>query len=175
MRFTATAIAGVVVIDQQPIRDDRGAFSRTWCRDEFAAAGLDFQPIQESLSTNHARHTLRGLHIQKAPAEEQKLVRCTRGEVFDVAVDLRPDSPTLNQWFGLILSAEAGNALYIPRGCAHGFLTLGDAAEVFYLIDTAYAPGLASGVRWNSPRFAIDWPAAPIVMSDRDAAWGDDA
>ena len=175
MRFTPTAIAGVVVVDQDPIADERGAFSRTYCKDSFAEAGLAFQPVQESLSSNKARYTLRGLHYQAAPAEEQKLVRCVRGAVFDVAVDLRRDSDTRSRWFGLELSAENGRALFVPRGVAHGFLTLGDDAEVFYLIDTPYAPGQARGVRWDSPVFGIAWPHAPAVISQRDAQWPDHA
>ncbi|ESQ88898.1 hypothetical protein ABAC460_14045 [Asticcacaulis sp. AC460] len=174
MRFEATVLPGVMVVAQTPISDDRGAFARTYCRDSFTAAGLDFVPLQESLSKNHARHTLRGMHLQSEPHAEQKLVRCTRGSVFDVAVDLRAESPARGRWVGVELSADNGLALFLPRGVAHGFLTLTDDAEVFYLIDTAYAAGSATGVRWNSPVFNIAWPAIPQVMSDRDAQWPDD-
>ncbi|ESQ75342.1 dTDP-4-dehydrorhamnose 3,5-epimerase family protein [Asticcacaulis sp. AC402] len=175
MRFEATPIPGAMIVAQQPISDERGSFARTYCRDTFAVAGLDFVPVQESLSKNRARFTLRGMHLQTAPHAEQKLVRCTRGAVFDVAVDLRPDSPSRGRWFGLELSADNGLSLFIPRGVAHGFLTLRDDAEVFYLIDVPYAAGSATGVRWNSPVFAIAWPSAPAVISDRDSQWPDDA
>ena len=171
MILRPTALAGVVEVLAQPARDARGAFTRTWCRDTFAAAGLDFAPTQASLSQNTARHTLRGLHYQVAPAEEQKLVRCLRGAVHDVAVDLRPGSPTFHQHVAVVLDAAAGNALFIPRGCAHGFLSLTDDALVEYLIDAPYAAALARGARWDDPAFGIAWPAAPAVISDRDRAW----
>jgi dTDP-4-dehydrorhamnose 3,5-epimerase len=173
MIFTATALPGVVIVDPEPVRDERGAFARTYCRDEFARAGIAFTTIQCNTSFNAKRGTLRGLHYQAAPAGEPKLVRCTRGVVFDVAVDLRKDSPGYCRWIGAELSAENGRALFIPEGCAHGFVTLVDASEVFYQMGAAYAPELARGVRWNDPAFAIAWPIQPSTMAPRDAAYAD--
>ncbi len=169
MRFRSTAIPGVVEVLADRARDARGAFLRGWCATRFAEAGLDFTPTQASLSENTHRHTLRGLHWQAAPAAEQKLVRCVRGAVFDVALDLRLGGGLRHE--AVVLSAEQGNAFFIPRGCAHGFITLTDDAVVEYLIDAPYAPGLARGARWDDPAFAIPWPAAPAVISDRDRDW----
>lgn len=166
MRFRATTIPGVVEILADRARDSRGAFLRSWCATRFAEAGIAFTPTQASLSENLLRHTLRGLHYQATPAEEQKLVRCIRGAVFDVALDLRPGGALRHE--SVMLSAEEGNAFFIPRGCAHGFITLTDDAVVEYLIDVPYAPDLARGVRWDDPAFGIPWPAVPAVMSDRD-------
>lgn len=171
MRFEPTAIAGVVAILADPARDERGSFVRTWCRERFLAAGIDFLPTQASLSENPRRHTLRGMHWQEAPAAERKLVRCVRGAVFDVALDLREGSATRHRWVAARLDAAEGNALFIPEGCAHGFLTLTEDAVVEYLIDAPYAPALARGVRWDDPAFAIAWPAAPALISARDAGW----
>jgi dTDP-4-dehydrorhamnose 3,5-epimerase len=173
MILRRTAIAGMAEVLAQPARDARGAFLRSWCRETFAAAGLDFTPVQASLSENTHRHTLRGMHLQAAPAEEQKLVRCLRGAVFDVTLDLRPGSPTRLAHVAVRLDAAAGNAVFIPRGCAHGFLTLSDDVLLEYLIDTPHAPSSARGVRWDDPAFAIAWPAVPAVMSDRDQNWPD--
>ncbi|MDO9706983.1 dTDP-4-dehydrorhamnose 3,5-epimerase family protein [Paracraurococcus lichenis] len=173
MILRPTAIAGVVEVLAEPVADARGRFIRTWCADEFAAAGLDFRPHQVSISENRARHTLRGLHFQVAPAEERKLIRCLRGAVFDVAVDLRPDSPSYRCWVGVELTAAQHNALFVPHGCAHGFLSLTEDAWLEYLIDAPYRPGTARGLRWNDPAFGIAWPAAPAVISDRDRDWPD--
>lgn len=173
MILRPTAIAGVVEVLAEPVGDARGRFVRTWCADEFAAAGLDFRPYQVSISENRARHTLRGMHFQVAPAEERKLIRCLRGAVFDVAVDLRPDSPSYRRWVGVELTAEKHNALFVPHGCAHGFLSLTEDAWLEYAIDAPYVPGTARGVRWNDPAFGIAWPAAPAVISDRDRDWPD--
>ena len=175
MRIDGTSLAGVMQVVGEPAVDERGSFARTWCRDSFAAAGIAFQPSQASLSDNRWRHTLRGLHWQASPAAEQKLVRCLRGAVFDVAVDLRPDSPSYRRWTALQLMPAAHNALFIPTGCAHGFLTLSDDALVEYLIDAAYEPAAARGARWDDPAFGIDWPAPPAVISGRDRAWPDHA
>lgn len=148
--------------------DARGAFLRTWCAEEFNAAGLDFVPAQISLSENPRRHTLRGMHWRAAPFEEAKLVRCVRGAVLDVALDVRT-----RRHVAVTLSAEAGNALFVGRGLAHGFLTLTEDAAVEYLIDVPYAPGHDRGVRWDDPAFGIPWPAAPAVIGERDASWPD--
>ena len=173
MRFQATDIAGVVIVEAEPHTDDRGGFARLHCPLDFAAAGVPFQPAQTSLSTNPAAHTLRGLHFQKAPRAETKLVRCVRGRVFDVAVDLRPDSPTHRRWVAAELTAENLRALLIPEGVAHGFLTLEPDTDVLYQIAPTYTPGHAAGVRWDDPAFAIAWPAAPKLMSPADAAYPD--
>jgi len=173
MRFVATAIAGVVVVESEPRTDERGAFARLHCPEEFAAAGHPFVPAQTSLSRNPGAGTLRGLHYQAAPHAETKLVRCVRGRIFDVAVDLRPDSPTHRQWTGAELSAENGRALLVPEGVAHGFLTLEADTDVLYQIAPLYRPGREAGVRWDDPAFAIAWPAAPHRISPRDAAYPD--
>ncbi len=171
MIFRPLAIGGLVEILAERARDDRGAFFRSYCMEEFARAGLDFRPMQVSVSENPRRHTLRGMHWQAPPAEERKLIRCIRGGVHDVAIDLRPGSPTLGQHAAVTLSAEAGNAFFIPTGFAHGFLSLTEDAALEYMIDAVYVPGLARGVRWNDPAFAIPWPAEPDVISERDANW----
>ncbi len=173
MKLAATPIADVLVIEAEPHYDQRGYFARTFDDAIFAAHGMAFRPRQCSTSFNRQRGTLRGLHYQLPPAEEMKLVRCTRGAVFDVAVDLRPRSPSFRQWFGLELSAENLRGLLVPRGCAHGFITLADASEVSYHIDMPFAPDRACGVRWNDPAFAIAWPLEPRVIAPRDAAYPD--
>ena len=173
MRFAATGIEGVVVVDIEARTDERGAFARLHCPDEFAAAGHPFEPAQTSLSRNPHAGTLRGMHYQPAPHGEAKLVRCVRGRIFDVAVDLRENSPTLRCWTAADLSAENGRALLIPEGVAHGFLTLEPDTDVLYQIDRAFTPGHERGVRWNDPAFAIRWPAQPAVISQRDAEYPD--
>ncbi|CAN7205268.1 dTDP-4-dehydrorhamnose 3,5-epimerase family protein [Phenylobacterium sp. LjRoot219] len=173
MRFTATEIAGVVVVELEPRSDERGAFARLHCPDEFAAAGHPFVPAQTSLSRNPHLGTLRGMHYQPDPYGEVKLVRCVRGRIFDVAVDLRPDSPTHRRWTAAELSAETGRALLVPEGVAHGFLTLEPDCDVLYQISPLYQPGREAGVRWDDPTFAIAWPAQPQVISPRDAAYAD--
>ncbi|MDO5621282.1 MAG: dTDP-4-dehydrorhamnose 3,5-epimerase family protein [Paracoccus sp. (in: a-proteobacteria)] len=173
MQLTPTPIPGLFSVESSAHSDERGSFRRAWCADAFAQAGLDFTPHQASISTNIHLHTLRGMHFQTAPHQEQKLVRCVAGAIHEVALDLRPDSPTFRRFYATQLSADQGNALFLPRGLAHGFLTLTPGAVVEYLIDTAYAPEAASGVRWNDPAFGIDWPAAPQVINPRDAAWPD--
>lgn len=173
MRFTPTPIAGVVIVDVEAARDDRGFFARLHCPDEFAAAGHPFAPQQTSLSRNDAAGTLRGMHYEMGGHAEAKLVRVTRGRAYDVAVDLRPDSPTHRQWTAAELSGETARAILIPRGVAHGFLTLEPGTDVLYQIDRIFEPGHGLGVRWNDPAFAIDWPAAPEVISARDASYRD--
>jgi len=173
MRFTATEIAGVVAVDIEAHVDERGAFARLHCPDEFAAAGHPFEPAQTSLSRNPHAGTLRGLHYQPAPYAEMKLVRCVRGRIFDVAVDLRPDSPTHRRWTACELSAENARALLVPEGVAHGFLTLEPDSDVIYQITPSYRPGREAGVRWDDPAFAIAWPSAPQLISARDGAYAD--
>ena len=174
MRFLETAIAGVVVVEVDEHVDERGSFARTWCREEMTNAGLAGELAQCSLSRNPRAGTLRGLHFQRSPHEEAKLVRCTRGAIFDVAVDLRPESPTYCAWVGVRLDPESGRALYIPEGCAHGFQTLAEESDVAYMISTPYAPDSAAGVRWDDPAFAIEWPSADArIIGERDLAWPD--
>ncbi|MFN3523819.1 MAG: dTDP-4-dehydrorhamnose 3,5-epimerase [Phenylobacterium sp.] len=173
MRFSPTLIAGVTVVDVEPHADDRGHFARLHCPDEFAAAGSPFAPVQTSLSHNRLAGTLRGLHYQAAPHAETKLVRAVRGRIFDVAVDLRPDSPTHRRWVGVELSADNGRAVLIGEGIAHGFITLEDASDVVYQIAPKFEPGHDRGVRWDDPAFSIDWPISPRVISPRDAGYAD--
>lgn len=173
MRFAGTAIDGVTVVDLDPSSDERGYFARLHCPDEFAAAGHPFVPAQTSLSRNTAAYTLRGLHYEAPPRAEVKLVRATRGRIFDVAVDLRPDSPTYLKWTGAELSADNGRALLIGAGMAHGFITLEPDTDVLYQIDRMFEPGHGRGVRWNDPAFGVDWPAPPAVISERDATYPD--
>jgi dTDP-4-dehydrorhamnose 3,5-epimerase len=173
MRFAPTRLPGVLDVDSSGHDDSRGSFRRIWCADAFAHAGIGFAPCQASLSSNLALHTLRGMHWQIAPHAEQKLVRCVVGRVWDVALDLRPDSPAYLHWHARELAAECGNALFLPRGVAHGFLTLTPGAVVEYLIDAPHAADAARGARWNDPAFGIDWPASPAVMSERDRDWPD--
>lgn len=173
MQFEPAHIPGVVVVHGDAATDSRGTFERVYDAAEFANASLDPQIAQVSVSRNPRVGTLRGLHYQAGDDAEAKLVRCIRGRVFDVAVDLRPDSPAHCLWFGIELDSDTPAALYIPRGCAHGFLTLTDNAELSYFISTPYAAESARGVRWNDPAFGIDWPAQPDVISDRDASFED--
>lgn len=171
MIVTETALAGAYVVDIERHEDVRGHFARMFCAEEFAAHGLDFAVVQASLSYNHRRGTLRGMHFQFPPAAETKYVRCTRGAIFDVVVDLRPESSTFLQHVSAILSAENGRGLYIPKRFAHGFLTLADETEVSYLIGEAFAPNAAGGLHYADPRLAIAWPAEVDVISDRDRNW----
>lgn len=171
--FLPTAIDGVLRVDPERHEDERGFFARTFCQREFAAQGRSFRPVQCSTSFNARRHTLRGLHYQADPPGEDKLVRCTRGAIFDVAVDLRPESSTYLRVVTVTLSPDNGRQLFIPRGCAHGFLTLAEDAEVEYMMTEFFVPEAARGVRWNDPMLAIAWPAPPEVLSDRDRHWPD--
>jgi dTDP-4-dehydrorhamnose 3,5-epimerase len=166
-------IAGVFVVEPEPAVDERGVFARTYSRGAFAERGISFEIEQASVSFNARRGTLRGMHLQVPPHEEAKLVRCLSGTVYDVVVDLRVGSATQLEWLAVELSAERRNALYVPAGLAHGFLTLADGCELEYLISTAYVPSAAAGVRWDDPAIAVDWPAAPAVISPRDTAFAD--
>lgn len=154
-------------------QDERGFFARTWAQEEFQVRGLDTRVAQCSVSYNRLRGTIRGMHYQIAPYEETKVVRCTRGQVFDVVVDLRGDSPTYRRWHGVTLSADAYNALYVPVGCAHGFQTLTDGAEVFYQISVQFAPAAARGFRYDDPAIGIVWPLPVSIISDRDRTYPD--
>jgi len=171
VQLKRTAIEGLIEVEVTLIEDERGGFARTYDEALFAQAGLPTRWPQCNTSYNRKLGTLRGMHFQAAPKEEPKLVRCTAGRVFDVAVDLRKGSPTYLKWVGLELSAAKRNAFYIPAGLAHGFLTLADDSEVFYQMGESYDAPLQRGVRWNDPAFAIDWPFAPSVISARDAEY----
>lgn len=168
-----TPLAGAFVVEIEPKTDERGFFARTFCAHEFAARGLEPACVQCSVSFNLHAGTLRGMHWQAEPHAEAKLVRCTRGALHDVIVDLRPDSATFRRSFGIQLDAESRRALYIPRGFAHGFLTLEDHTEVLYQMSEFFAPDCARGARWNDPAFGIAWPFAPLHMNDRDRRWAD--
>jgi dTDP-4-dehydrorhamnose 3,5-epimerase len=170
MIFTESVLAGAYVVEMERIEDDRGFFARSYCAEEFAARGLPAAMPQCSVSFNSRRATLRGLHYQADPHAEDKLVRCTAGAIFDVIVDLRPDSPSRGRWLGVELTADNRRSLFVPRGFAHGFITLTDGSEILYMMSVPYAPGFARGVRWNDPAIGIDWPLEPMHMTDRDAA-----
>jgi dTDP-4-dehydrorhamnose 3,5-epimerase len=174
MRFLATGLAGAFVIEPEPREDERGLFARTWCREEFAARGLNTAWAQCNVSFNNRRGTLRGLHYQAGPYAEVKLVRCTAGAAYDVIVDLRPGSPTCRRWAAVELTARNRRAVYIPAGFAHGFQTLADGTELFYQMSELYHPESARGARWDDPALGIAWPECPErVISPRDLAFPD--
>ncbi|HEY5344213.1 MAG TPA: dTDP-4-dehydrorhamnose 3,5-epimerase [Solirubrobacteraceae bacterium] len=175
MRFVETPLPGAWAIELEEIEDDRGWFARTFDAEEFRARGLNPDVVQCNASFNHRRGTLRGMHYQAEPHGESKLVRCVRGAIFDVAVDLRPDSPTGRAWHGVELSAENRLAFYIPAGLAHGFQTLTDNSEVLYQMGDPYVPEAARGVRWDDPAFGIEWPEpdGERIISERDAGYPD--
>lgn len=168
MLFEAMKIAGTFQILPELKTDDRGFFARAWCREQFERAGLDVRVAQCSISYNARKGTLRGMHYQLAPYAEAKLVRCTMGAIYDVVLDLRRESPTFRKWVGLTLTAKNREMVYIPEGCAHGFVTLEDQSEVFYQMSVFYRPEAARGVRWNDPAFGIEWPEEVAVISERD-------
>lgn len=169
MIFHETPLPGAVLIEMERVADERGFFARTFCAEAFAERGLETQFVQCGTSFNEREGTLRGLHYQKSPHEEAKLVRCTQGAIYDVIVDLRKGSATFGQWFAAELSGDNGAMMYVPKGFAHGFQTLTDSAEVAYQISEPYRAGSAGGVRWDDPALAIDWPeAARRIMSPRD-------
>jgi dTDP-4-dehydrorhamnose 3,5-epimerase len=170
MIYHFTPLSGVYLIEPERREDDRGWFARTFCAREFAEMGMATDFPQCSTSYNARRGTVRGLHYQAVPCTEAKLVRCARGALFDVAVDIQPGSPTFGQWVSAELTAENGHMLYIPEGYAHGFQTLADGTEIFYQISTEYQPALSRGIRWNDPRIGIRWPLARAILSDRDRA-----
>lgn len=173
MIFTRTRLDGVVLVDPEPIEDERGSFARTWCARDFAAAGLDATIAQCNVSFNRKKGTVRGMHFQREPRAEPKLVSCTSGAIFDVVIDLRPASPTYRQWLGVELTGHNGRAIAVPRGFAHGFQTLEDDTRVFYQMGEFYSPELADGVRWNDPAFGIRWPLEVTALSPRDRSFPD--
>lgn len=174
MRFTPTPLPGAFVIDAEPVEDERGSFARTWCAREMEAHGLDPRLVQASVSFNRLAGTLRGMHWQAEPHGEAKVVRCTRGRIHDVILDLRPSSPSFRRWFAAELTADNRRALYVPPGVAHGFQTLEDASEVLYQMSEFHHPGSARGVRWDDPAFGIAWPPAERrTISARDLGYAD--
>jgi dTDP-4-dehydrorhamnose 3,5-epimerase len=173
VRFTEAAIGGVYVIDIEPVEDHRGFFARTFCEDELRARGLETHIAQSSIAVTARKGTLRGMHYQREPWGEVKLVRCTRGAVYDAVIDLRPRSSTFRQWFAVELTADNRRLLYVPKGLAHGYQTLEDDTEISYQMSTPYHPEAAAGVRWNDPAFGVRWPIDVTAIADRDAAYPD--
>jgi len=173
MNITSLKIQGAALVEIEPLGDERGFFARTFCRQDFEDAGLDLDIVQSNMSHNVHKGTLRGLHYQAAPKPDPKLVSCVRGAIFDVVVDLRAESDTYCQWAGVELTADNAKALFVPPGCAHGFITLTDDTLVNYQMGEAYVADLARGVRWNDSAFAINWPLEPQLLSERDAAYPD--
>ena len=171
MRFTPAPIHGSFVIDIEPIGDDRGFFARAFCRKEFEAHGIDPFIAQCNISTNRKAGTLRGMHYQAAAAAEPKLVRCTKGAIYDAIIDMRPESPTYLQHFGIELTEDNHTALYVPGVCAHGYQALSDSTEIFYMVGEFYTPGHEQGLRYDDPYFSIDWPMEVTELSDKDLSW----
>ena len=171
MRFTETPIAGARVIEPDPHVDDRGRFMRVWCAREFADHGVFFSPVQANMGYSTRRGTIRGMHYQEAPALEAKLVRCTKGAIFDVVIDLRPESASYRKWFGVELSAKNGRMLYVPDSCAHGYQALDECTEIYYMASEYFSPGSVRGVRYDDPAFDIRWPLAATAVSEQDRNW----
>lgn len=171
MNFTETKLKGAYILDLEKLQDNRGFFARMYCEEEFRKSGISFSPVQGNVSFNQHKYTLRGMHYQEPPFEEAKLVRCTRGAIYDVIIDIRPESPTANEWVGVELTAENRKMIFIPKGFAHGFLTLEEETEVNYLMSEFYKPGAGRGIRWDDPAFNIDWPAEVAVISEKDKNW----
>ena len=173
MIFEETKLAGAFIIKLEKLEDERGFFARAWCQKEFDDAGINSRVVQANLSYNEKKGTLRGMHYQVSPYQEAKLVRCFRGAIYDVIVDLRSDSPTYKDWIGVELSAQNRQVLFVPEGFAHGFQTLESQTEVFYQVSEFYTPGAEKGARYNDPAFGIDWPLPVSVISEKDAGWAD--
>jgi dTDP-4-dehydrorhamnose 3,5-epimerase len=171
MKFHQTALGGVYVVSLEPRHDERGSFARAFCSQEFAAHGISMTIVQTNGSVSHRRGTVRGMHLQVAPAPEAKLVRCIRGAILDVAADLRPGSPTFGQWIGVELTEDNGDALYLPAGFAHGFQTLTDGAAILYHTSALYTPEAVRGVRYDDPVLDIRWPLPISVISQQDCEW----
>ena len=173
MIISETELPGAFVIDLEKIEDERGFFARAWCQRELREHGLESRIAQCNMSFNKRKGTLRGMHFQRPPHEEVKLIRCIRGALYDVIIDLRPQSAAYKRWIGAELTAENRRMLYVPRGFAHGFQTLEEDTETFYMVSEFYTPGAESGVRWDDPSFGIDWPLPPSEISDKDQQWTD--
>lgn len=171
MRFTKIAIAGATIIDPDPHEDNRGRFMRAWCAREFAEQGISFLPVQANMGLSKLAGTVRGMHFQDQPALEAKLVRCTRGAIFDVVVDLREKSPTYGNWYGTELNSENGRMLYVPELCAHGYQSLQEDTEMYYMTTAYFCPAAVRGVRFDDPAFGIEWPLAATVISEQDRRW----
>jgi len=171
MRFLQCEIPGARVVEPEPHVDHRGRFFRAWCAEEFEEEGLDFRPLQANMGFSIRRGTLRGLHYQVSPSEEAKLVRCTRGSIFDVLVDLRPLSPTYTRWFGVELNGNNGAMLFVPEGCAHGYQTLEENTEIFYMTSARYSSEAVRGARYDDEAFGISWPLPVTDLSDQDRSW----
>jgi dTDP-4-dehydrorhamnose 3,5-epimerase len=173
MRFVPTTLQGVFAIELERLEDQRGFFARAWCQHEFKEHGLNPHVVQCNLSFNRKQGTVRGMHYQVEPYQETKLVRCARGAIFDVVIDLRRHSPTFMRWFGIELSADNRKMLYVPEGFAHGYQTLQDDSEVFYQVSEFYQPGSEAGIRWDDPAFGIEWPLEGTMISEKDRAHPD--
>jgi len=171
MNFQECKIGGAWIIEPSPHEDVRGRFMRAWCRNEFAEHGIEFTPLQANMAFSAQKGTIRGLHYQVSPALEAKLVRCTRGEIFDVVVDVRPASPTYGAWYGTCLSAENGRMLYVPEGCAHGCQSTEDNSEIYYLASAVFSPNEARGIRYDDPAFQVRWPLPVTQISAQDTNW----
>ena len=171
MIFSETKLSGSYIIEIEKIEDERGFFARTWDREEFSKIELDSEFIQSSISQNKKKGTIRGMHYQTKPYEESKIVRCAKGRIFDVIIDLRPDSKTFKEWFSIELSADNYKMLYIPKGFAHGFQTLEDNTEIFYDISQLYKPEYSKGIRWDDKTFGIKWPLKVSLISQRDLSY----
>ena len=174
MIFTETQLRGAFIVDLERREDERGFFARAWCQKEFEDHGLATDLVQCNISFNHRKGTLRGMHYQEAPHSEVKLIRCTRGAIYDVIIDVRPGSSTYAQWLGVKLSADNGRMLYVPEGFAHGYQTLEDETETFYQVSAFYTPGAERGLRWDDPAFEISWPhSEERIISEKDTSWAD--
>lgn len=174
MIFSETALPGAYVIDLERIEDERGFFARAWCERELTEHGLETRIAQSNVSFNKHKGTLRGMHFQRPPHQETKLIRCIRGGLFDVIIDLRPDSTGYKRWMGVELTADNRRMLYVPRGFAHGFQTLEDDTETLYMVSEFYTPEAEGGVRWDDPAFAVEWPLGPPTeISEKDQQWPD--
>lgn len=171
MRFEETGLAHAYVIELEKRDDERGFFARAWDEKEFAEAGLETRIVQCNISLSRRKGTLRGMHFQKHPYEEVKLIRCIKGAIYDVIVDLRPESPTNKMWVGVELSCDNRRSLYVPKGFAHGFQTLTEDTETFYMVSEFYTPEAEGGIRWNEPAIGIEWPMEPTEISEKDASW----
>lgn len=171
MTFTETKLKDAYIIDVKKLEDERGFFGRSYCQREFAAMGLNTNAVQANISYNKKKGTLRGLHMQLRPFGETKTIRCTRGALYDVIVDLRPESPTFKQWIGVELTADSYRMLYVPEGFGHSFITLEDATEATYQVTGFYTPKAERGFRWDDPAFNIQWPVQPLVISEKDRSW----
>ncbi|MDC1359602.1 dTDP-4-dehydrorhamnose 3,5-epimerase [Gammaproteobacteria bacterium] len=171
MKFTETKLKGAYVVDLSKIDDERGFFARAFCTDHFSSMDLAPNIAQVNMSFNKSKGTLRGMHYQKSPYQETKFIRCIRGSIHDVIIDLRKDSPTYNNYIGVNLTCENRKALYVPKDFAHGFITLEDDTEVIYMVSQSYVPNAEDGILWNDPKFNIAWPIDPTNLSDKDSSW----